>query len=97
MSLSQEEIDEDLKGASSKDVAFDRDLFYKITGKTEKQLPETDETKSYNNVKEYLENEEQLGNMFKDLENKQGKLSEIEDKLKVALQSLEADKKQLKS
>ena len=97
MSLSQEEIDEDLKRASSNDVAFDRELFYKITGKTEKELPETDETKSYNNVKEYLENEDQLGNMFKDMETKQGKLLEMEEKLKVALQSLEADKNQLKS
>ena len=97
MGLSQKEIDEDLKEASSDDVAFDKDTYYKITGKTEKKLPETDVTKSYNDVKEYLGNEEQLGTMVKDLKTKQEKLLEMKKKLKVALQSLETDKKQLKS
>lgn len=97
MGLSQEEIEKDLNGATSTDVAFDKNVLRKITGCVTEKQPETDVTKSYNEIKEYLSNEEQLGEMFKDLETKQEKLVAMENELKSAIENLEADKKQLKS
>ena len=97
MSLTNEDIKNDLKVASKDDVAFNKKLYYQLTGDVEKTTKETDVTKCYNEIKEFLKSEHELGKCAKELQEKQTDIAEMQSELHKAVETLETERDQLKS
>jgi len=98
MSLTNEDIKNDLKVASEDDVAFNKKLYYQLTGDIEKTPTKTtDVTKCYDEIKEFLKGKQELERCAKRLQEKQTDIAGMQSELNKAVETLETERDQLKS
>lgn len=96
MTLEASKINEDLEKASSNDVAFDKELYLKLTGDYSKISDEkTEVAKCYEEVKEFLEKEEQLQSETEELKEKLQVSNDMKKELQEAISALEKEKEAL--